>query len=226
MIPLADNVPSERFPLITYLLIAVNTVVFFFELSLGRALDRFIFTFGAVPWRIAHWAQAPVVLVTLFTSMFLHAGWWHLFGNMLYLWIFADNVEDEMGHGRFLFFYLLSGLLAGVVQVMVNPLSKVPGIGASGAVAGGLAAYLLFFPRARVLIAIPILFYIEVVAVPALLVLGSWFIVQLGNGLAAITLSSAATGGVAWWAHIGGFVVGLILAPLLRQRRYRPFHYL
>lgn len=225
MIPLADDIPSRRLPVITYLIIATNILVFFFELSLGRYLDRFIAIFGLTPWYIVNWSSYPFVLITVFTSMFLHAGWIHLFGNMLYLWVFGDNVEDAMGHLRFLFFYLFSGCAAAVAQVLVNPLSKVPMIGASGAVAGVLGAYFLFYPRARVIMAVPFLFYLQMISVPALLVLGSWFLIQLLNGFATITTSTAVTGGVAWWAHIGGFVVGLVLGPIFRRRRSKNYDY-
>ncbi|MCS7287297.1 MAG: rhomboid family intramembrane serine protease [Anaerolineae bacterium] len=224
MIPLADDIPSRRLPVITYLIIAINILVFFFELSLGRYLDRFIAIFGLTPWYIVNWSSYPFVFITVFTSMFLHAGWIHLFGNMLYLWVFGDNVEDAMGHLRFLFFYLLSGCAAAFAQVLVNPLSKVPMIGASGAVAGVLGAYFLFYPRARVIMAVPFFFYLQMISVPALLVLGSWFLVQLLNGFATITASTAVTGGVAWWAHIGGFVAGLVLGPIFRRRRSE-YHY-
>lgn len=224
MIPLADDIPSRRFPVITYLIIAANVLAFFFELSLGRYLDRFIATFGLVPWRIIHWSDYPFVFITVFTSMFLHAGWIHLFGNMLYLWVFGDNVEDAMGHLRFLIFYLLSGCAAAAAQVFVNPLSKIPMVGASGAVAGVLGAYFLFYPRARVIMAVPLLFYLQMISVPALLVLGSWFLIQLLNGFATITTSTAVTGGVAWWAHVGGFVAGLILGPLFRTGRSKGYY--
>ncbi|HDN79606.1 MAG: rhomboid family intramembrane serine protease [Chloroflexi bacterium] len=225
MIPLADDIPSRRFPIVTYFIIALNVLVFFFELALGPHLDKFIAVFGLVPWRIMHLGRYPLVFITVFTSMFLHAGWVHIFGNMLYLWIFGDNVEDAIGHFRFLLFYLICGLTAAAAQVLANPISRIPMVGASGAVAGVLGAYFLFYPRARVLMAIPIFFYFEIIAVPALLVLGSWFLVQLLNGLATITATTAITGGVAWWAHIGGFVAGMILGPLLRERENPPYFY-
>ncbi len=223
MIPLADDIPSRRFPVVTYLIIGLNLLAFLFELSLGPHLDRFIAVMGVVPWRVLHWQRYPWVLITPFVAMFLHAGWVHFFGNMLYLWIFGDNVEDAMGHFRFAVFYVLSGLVAAAAQVLANPTSRIPMIGASGAVAGVLGAYFLFFPRARVLMAVPILFfYIEVIPVPALLVLGGWFLVQLLNGFATITVAPAITGGIAWWAHIGGFVTGMFLGPLFRKRETPP----
>ncbi len=227
MIPLGDNVPSERTPFVTYTLIAVNVLVFFWELVLGTQADAFINAWGTTAVDIISWRQNPLVLSTLVTSVFLHGGWLHLIGNMLYLAIFGDNVEGIMGHRRFLFFYLLCGVAANVAQVIIAPSSTIPGIGASGAIAGVLAAYLLCFPRARVFVGIPLLVYMEVIALPAILVLGFWFVVQLFNGVAAIGMSSEATmGGVAWWAHVGGFATGMLLTPLLRQRRRHPFRYL
>lgn len=227
MIPLGDNVPSERTPFLTYTLIAINVLVFLFELVLGPAAERLIYSWGTVPAAVVQWRQHPWVLTTLVTSMFLHGGWFHLIGNMLYLAIFGDNVEGIMGHKRYLAFYLICGVTAGLAQVLIAPTSVVPGVGASGAIAGVLAAYLLCFPRARVFVGIPLLIYMRVIALPAVIVLGFWFLFQLLNGVATVAMSSEATlGGVAWWAHIGGFVVGLILTPLLRQRRRHEFRYL
>jgi membrane associated rhomboid family serine protease len=227
MIPLGDSVPSERTPFLTYTLIAINVLVFFWQLVLGPYAEGFIYTWGTTPVEILHWQQNPWVLSTLVTSVFLHGGWLHLIGNMLYLAIFGDNVEGIMGHRRFLAFYLVCGVAANLAQVAIAPTSTIPGIGASGAIAGVLAAYLLCFPRARVFVGIPLLVYLEVITLPAILVLGFWFVVQLFNGVATIGVSSEATmGGVAWWAHIGGFVVGLLLTPLLRQRRRQHFRYL
>lgn len=227
MIPLGDSAPSGRTPFLTYTLIALNVLVFLFELVLGPAAEGLIYSWGTVPAAVVHWRQDPWVLTTLVTSMFLHAGWFHLIGNMLYLAIFGDNVEGIMGHKRYLAFYLICGVTASLAQVLVAPTSVVPGVGASGAIAGILAAYLLCFPRARVFVGIPILVYIRVIALPAVIVLGFWFFLQFLNGVATVAMSGEATlGGVAWWAHIGGFLVGLILTPLLRQRRRRGFRHL
>ncbi|MGB3906127.1 MAG: rhomboid family intramembrane serine protease [Anaerolineae bacterium] len=227
MIPLGDSVPSERTPFVTYTLIALNVMVFFFELVLGPAAGDLIHTWGTVPAYIIGWQRDPWVLSTLVTSIFLHGGWLHLIGNMLYLGIFGDNVEGIMGHKRYLAFYVICAVVANLAQVFIAPTSVIPGVGASGAIAGVLAAYLLCFPRARVFVGIPLLIYMEVITLPAVIVLGFWFVVQLFSGVAMIGLSSEATmGGVAWWAHIGGFVAGLILTPFLRQRRRREFRYL
>lgn len=227
MIPLGDSVPSERTPFITYLLLALNVLVFLYQVALGANAEAFIQVWGTTPADILMWRQEPVVLLTLVTSMFLHGGWFHLIGNMLYLGIFGDNVEGIMGHKRYLFFYLLCGVAANLAQVLIAPTATIPGIGASGAIAGILAAYLLSFPRARIFVGVFLLFYLEVVALPAVVVLGFWFVMQLFNGIAAIGLSAEATmGGVAWWAHIGGFLAGLVLTPILRQRRRHQFRYL
>lgn len=227
MIPLGDSVPSDRTPFINYLLLALNVLVFFYEVVLGPDAETFIQVWGTTPADILMWRQEPGVLLTLVTSMFLHGGWFHLIGNMLYLAIFGDNVEGIMGHKRYLFFYLLCGVTANLAQVLISPGSTVPGVGASGAIAGVLGAYLLSFPRARVFVGIPLLLFMQVFALPAIVVLGLWFVIQLFNGIAAITVSSEATiGGVAWWAHIGGFLTGVILTPILRQRRRHQFRYL
>ncbi|HJX37836.1 MAG TPA: rhomboid family intramembrane serine protease [Anaerolineae bacterium] len=227
MIPLGDSVPSERTPFVTYALIALNVLVFSWELVLGPRADRLIYTWGAIPADVVAWRQEPAVLLTLVTSMFLHGGWFHLIGNMLYLAIFGNNVEGIMGYKRYLGFYLLCGVVASLAQVLIAPVSTAPGIGASGAIAGVLGAYLLSFPRARVFVGIFLLVYMEVVALPAILVLGFWFVMQLFNGIAVIGASSEAImGGVAWWAHIGGFVAGLVLTPFLRQPGRQQFRYL
>ncbi|HIC93776.1 MAG TPA: rhomboid family intramembrane serine protease [Anaerolineae bacterium] len=226
MIPLRDDVPSERPPIVTYGIMGLNLLVFLWELSLGPALTRAVRLLGVTPLAlVSGWRDSPWVLITLLTSQFLHAGWVHFFGNMLYLWIFGDNVEDETGRGRFLVFYLICGVAASLAQVAMNPRSNLPLIGASGAIAGVLGAYLLLFPWARVLVAVPILFYLRIIAVPAVLVLSTWFVTQLFSGLAAITLASQVTGGVAWWAHVGGFLTGMILIRFLRRRRRPPFIY-
>ena len=227
MIPLGDSVRSERTPFVNYALIVLNVIVFFFELVLGPTAEDLIYSWGTVPADLVQWRQHPWVLITLVTSIFLHGGWFHLIGNMLYLAIFGDNVEGIMGHKRYLAFYLGCGVTASLAQVLMAPTSVLPGVGASGAIAGVLAAYLLCFPRARVFVGIPLLIHMQVIALPAVIVLGFWFVFQLLNGAATIAMSSEAMmGGVAWWAHIGGFVAGLILTPFLRQRRRREFRYL
>jgi membrane associated rhomboid family serine protease len=218
MIPLGDNVPSRRFPTVTLGLIVVNSIIFLVEFLFQPVANQLVQTFGATPTHIVTGWTNPVTLATLFTSMYLHGGWAHLIGNMIYLWIFGDNVEDRMGHVRFFIFYTLCGLVSGLAQVLAMPTSSVPAIGASGAIAGVLGAYLLLFPHARVRTLIPLIFIYTTVHLPAVVVLGGWFLVQFLNGLASINVA-VQTGGVAWWAHIGGFAIGMILMPLFRQKQ-------
>lgn len=229
MLPLKDDVPTSTVPFITVGLIAANVLAFFYQMSLQftddpaalRAAQTFVFEFGLIPCRLTGSCVAsdafPHPVVTLFTSMFLHGGLFHVFGNMLYLWIFGNNVEDTLGHGRFLGFYLTAGVAAALAQTAIGPSSKIPMIGASGAVSGVLGAYLLLYPHASVLTLITFGFFIRIVRIPAIIVLGFWIVVQLLNGL--VTFGDGSRGGVAWFAHIGGFVAGLILLWLLRPRR-------
>jgi membrane associated rhomboid family serine protease len=224
MIPLRDAVPAQSFPAATTLLIALNVLTFVYELSLGSELDMFILQYGAVPLRFSWaWQREDVSTVKrflpLFTSMFLHGSWLHLGGNMLYLWIFGDNVEDRLGHVRFLLFYFACGLAAALTQIYVHPTSRIPMVGASGAVAGVLGAYLILFPYARVLALIPILFFFQIVELPATLFLVFWFLMQFLSGAVSITDDSQLTGGVAWWAHIGGFVGGVALGFVIPKRK-------
>jgi membrane associated rhomboid family serine protease len=197
----------------------MNVLVFFYELSLGRYLDVFVMQYGAVPLRFIREESTIGRFLPLFTSMFLHGGWLHLGGNMLYLWIFGDNVEDRLGHARFLLFYLACGLAAALAQIYVNPTSTIPMVGASGAVAGVLGAYLVLLPQAQVLALIPIIFFFQLVELPAFLFLLFWFLMQFLNGAASIATTQATTGGVAWWAHIGGFVSGMALGFLLPKHK-------
>jgi membrane associated rhomboid family serine protease len=224
VIPLRDTIPSKSAPLVTVALIVVNALVFLHEAALGPYLPHFVYTYGLVPARFVDWPGNPLDparFLPLFTSMFWHGGWLHLFGNMLYLWIFGDNVEDRLGHGRYLFFYLACGLGAALTQIALSPASAVPTVGASGAIAGVLGAYLVSFPRSRVLTLIPIIIIPWFVEIPAVVYLVLWFAVQLLSGVASLHLPASA-GGIAWWAHIGGFIAGivgvLILAPATRRR--------
>jgi len=234
MLPLKDDVPTHSTPVVTIGLIALNILVFLYQASLqlgddpmaGRAARAFVFEFGLIPCRLTGACQVPAdfphPVATIFTSMFMHGGLFHVFGNMLYLWIFGNNVEDTLGHGRFLGFYLASGVAAALAQTIVGPSSPVPMVGASGAVSGVLGAYLLLFPYASVLTLIVFGFFIRIVRVPAVIVLGFWIVVQFLNGL--ITFGAAVAGhgpegGVAWFAHIGGFLAGIALLYALRPRR-------
>lgn len=210
----------------TWALIAANVVVFLFEASLApRQLASFTRAYGLVPARLVTDPGAGQAL-TILTSMFLHGGWWHLIGNLWVLFIFGDNVEDRMGHFRYLVFYVLCGLAAGAAHILVSPLSRVPTIGASGAISGIMAAYLVLFPRARVLTFVPWFILPWLVEIPALLFIGVWFVSQLFNGLFGLAASGAihTYGGVAWWAHVGGFLAGLLLVKLFERRTYRRFY--
>jgi len=227
MFPLKDDLPTRSTPAVTVGLIALNLLVFLYQVSLevgssgegARAAQEFVMEFGLVPCRLTGAcptaADVPSPVFTIFSSMFLHGSFFHIAGNMLYLWIFGNNVEDTLGHGRFILFYLASGVAAAATQTMASPGSPVPMIGASGAVSGVLGAYFLLFPHANVLTLVIFGFFWRIVSIPALVVLGFWMLVQILNGLGSL----GAGGGVAWFAHIGGFVAGMGLLLLLRPKR-------
>ncbi len=221
MIPLRDANPSRTIPVVNYILIAVNAIVFFIELSHGRNLDQFIVHYSVIPARFMHDISSGQIdastIVPFFTSMFLHGGWLHLIGNMLFLYIFGDNVEDQFGHLKYLFFYVVAGFAAAMTQVYVNAASHAPMIGASGAIAGVLGAYVLMFPTARVATLIPIFFFFQIVELPAFVFLGLWFLMQILSGILSLGIGGDA-GGVAWWAHIGGFGAGAVMLPFLKKR--------
>jgi membrane associated rhomboid family serine protease len=211
MIPLRDIIPSRTTPYVTVSLIVLNVVVFLYELSLGRAVDVFTLYYGLVP--------AAFSWVNVFTSMFLHGGFLHVAGNMLYLWIFGDNVEDRMGHGRFVVFYLLCGVSAALAQTIVAPESTIPMVGASGAIAGVMGAYFVLYPRSRIVTLLPLFFFFQIFEVPAILFLGIWFFMQFLSGVGSIVSvgQSGATGGIAFWAHVAGFVAGILGVGLFRR---------
>lgn len=215
MIPLKDRNPTRRVPIVNIVIIILNLAVFIYQISLGRGLEGFLYKFGVVPDAISNSINtvqlSPKVFFPLFSSMFLHGGWLHLGGNMLYLWVFGDNVEDKLGRGRYLMFYLLCGIAASIAHIIIDPHSTIPTVGASGAISGVLGAYLLMFPKARVLTLIPIFVFLQFAELPALVVLGFWFVMQFFNGLISLGYETAGMGGVAWWAHIGGFVAGMVL---------------
>ena len=220
MLPLRDTIRSSTAPVVTVALIAVNLLVFLHEQALGPYLDRFVLAYGLIPARFVHWPGDPLEparFLPLFTSMFWHGGWMHLFGNMLYLWIFGDNVEDRLGHLRYAAFYVLGGLAGALTQVALAPGSTLPTIGASGAIAAVLGAYVVSFPRSRVLTFIPVFFLPWLVEIPAVVFLVAWFVVQLAAGF--LSMHSPESGGVAWWAHIGGFASGILLVAVLAPRR-------
>ena len=223
MIPLRDTVPSHRVAWATRTLLVVNVAAFALELRQGPGLETFLHRFGVVPaqWMVSSpsdLAGWPQLFLTLLTSQFLHGGFLHLASNMLYLWIFADNVEDRLGHSRFLLLYLSSGVSAAVCQLIVTPRSGIPMVGASGAIAGILGAYFLLFPAARIVTLVPLGWIWETVELPAFAFLGLWFLLQWVQGLTSIG-QVADVGGVAFWAHIGGFITGMAGLILLRPRR-------
>ena len=225
MFPLHDDNPTKIVPVLTYAFIIACVSVFIWQLSLGPNAQKAVFSLGVIPAVLFNIRELAPELVTvpawatLFTSMFLHGGWMHLIGNMLYLWIFGNNVEDAMGHIRFIIFYLLCGIAAAMAQSVPNPQSTIPMIGASGAISGVLGAYLLLYPHARVLVAIPIGFIIHTMRIRAVWVLGMWFVLQIFNSL----VTASDQGGVAWGAHIGGFVAGMLLIPFFKDKRFKLF---
>lgn len=218
MIPTGDNLQRRSTPFINYFFIIVNVLVFVLELTPNGA--DLVNRFGAVPLRITQPFQYPWAFLTLITAMFLHGGWLHLIGNMIYLGVFGDNIEDTLGHFRYVGFYLLGGIFASLTHIILEPSSEVPLVGASGAIAAVLGAYLVFFYHAKVRVAIIIFFYFHVTWVSSLVILGFWFILQLFNGLGSVARTSGA-GGVAYWAHVGGFIAGLIMAIRYRIRQRR-----
>ncbi len=248
MIPIRDDIPSTTTPWVNYFLIALNTLIFLYELTIPNAVlgrmpmqsacmpghivtqrDAFVCTFGFVPIRTTaflfgvHGAGALAGLLPLLTCMFLHGSWGHLIGNMWFLWIFGDNVEDHLGHFRYLLMYLLAGTAGSFLQMALNLNSTIPSVGASGAIAGVMGAYFVLFPAARVLTLVPF-FFVFFVWLPAWVMLGYWFVVQFLSGAAtAIAFSRESGGGIAFWAHVGGFCAGLVLIKLFpsRPRRYR-----
>jgi membrane associated rhomboid family serine protease len=210
MFPVRDVIPSQTVPVATIGLIVVNAVVFLHEFSLVSyttdALDAFIALYGFIP--------ADFTIPTIFTSMFLHGSWMHLFGNMLSLWIFGDNVEDRLGHGRYVVFYLLCGVIATLAHFASDPTSQVPTVGASGAIAGVMGAYFVLYPHSRVLMWVPIFFLFEV---PAVFFLGFWFLMQLLGGVSSGLAASGQVGGVAFWAHVAGFAAGAALVKVFAR---------
>jgi rhomboid family protein len=226
MLPLKDDQPRYSTPYVNNFLIGINIVIFLYEWTLGpRAGQAFAMTYGEVPAHLASFLSGspryslPAVVVPFFTSMFLHASWEHVLGNMWFLYIFGDNVEDYLGHFKYLVFYLLSGLLAMSTQVAIYPHSTVPTVGASGAIAGVLGAYFILYPRARVLT----WFFVFVLYIPAWLVLGEWFVMNFISGAATLSMAQAGRdmGGVAFWAHIGGFIAGMAMIKIFPERERR-----
>lgn len=227
MLPIGDYAGQRRsFPIVNYGLIAANVLVFLYQLTLpARQLDIFVASWGAVPFEITHGVdRAPTIglpiYVTLLTAMFIHGGWAHLLFNMLYLWIFGDNVENAFGSFKYLIFYLFCGIAASLAQIAISADSLVPTIGASGAIAGVMGAYLVMFPRARVRTLVILVIFITIVYLPAILVIGIWFLLQLSSGIGSLGVQTQQTGGVAVWAHVGGLVAGALLSFLFRRSSY------
>jgi membrane associated rhomboid family serine protease len=218
MIPLYDKLRPRRFPWITWALIGLNGLVFYYELTLGETgLYRLIQAWGLIPSHLL--ANPQTAWITVFSSMFIHGGWFHLISNMWMLLIFGDNIEDRLGGARYLAFYLLSGIAAALLQIFLIPASGMPIVGASGAIAGLLGAYMLLFPHAHIASLLPILFIFTLVEVPAVVFLGFWFLSQLFSGWLA--LQGAGSSGIAWWAHIGGFTFGMLGVRFFVRRQMR-----
>lgn len=215
MIPIRDQIPTRRFPVVNYLLIAVNILVFLLTVLAGSSQEAFINRFAMIPANFADGVSLGDV-ITIFTSMFMHAGLAHIAGNMLYLWIFGDNVEDALGHIGYLIFYLVGGVVASLTHILTNSGSQIPTVGASGAIAAVLGAYLVMYPQSRIVTFIPLGFFMRLTTVPAVVVLGLWFLLQLFTGV--FSFGGADVGGVAVWAHVGGFVAGVVIAKLLSSR--------
>ena len=211
MIPLRDTIRSNSTPVVTALIILVNVLVFIYMLTLDPyTQNHFIAQYALTPSRLH--------LSAIVTSMFLHGGWMHLIGNMWFLWVYGDNVEDVLGHGKYLAFYLLCGVAAALTQYAVDPNSRVPTLGASGAIAGVMGAYLIKFPHSRILTLIPIFFFFTTIEIPAVLILLYWFALQFFSGIGSVGYSQVSQGGVAWFAHIGGFISGTILIMTMGTR--------
>jgi membrane associated rhomboid family serine protease len=234
MIPLRDDVPSRTFPFVNIALIAANALMWIVELGTGAMLPRLFKAAAVVPvlftgddgrlglLEVLTTSLSPDLGLRVLLAMFMHGGWLHFLGNMLYLWIFGDNVEDRMGHARYLAFYLLCGWTASYAHIWADPRSPVPSIGASGAIAGVLGAYFLLYPKARVVTLLPLGLLTQLVEIPAVFFLGFWFLQQFFAGTLSLAVRTAQTGGVAWWAHIGGFAAGLALVYPFARRSRRP----
>ena len=227
MIPVSDSVRARTFPYVNVTLIFANIAVFVYEVTLSSTEIRdFLRDWGVISVQLIDWLDHPSrdngeELVTPLTSMFLHGGWLHIVSNMLFLWVFGDNVEDTLGHMRYLIFYLIAGIGAVALQVFVDQDGTIPTIGASGAIAGVLGGYLVLYPRATVSVLIPWLFFFGAFPVPAIALIGFWFLLQLFNGVASVGSAVGVTEGIAYWAHVGGFLAGFLLIWVIPRRRRR-----
>ncbi|NTW04497.1 MAG: rhomboid family intramembrane serine protease [Peptococcaceae bacterium] len=221
MIPLRDSVKSQKAPYVNWILIALNIYVFIKEFLMPQdMLNSFFYSFGLVPKNIVEIFISGNIfqpeIITFVTAMFLHGGWLHLLGNMLFLWVFGDNVEDRLGHFRYLIFYIATGIIGSIAHIMADPLSVAPVIGASGAVAGVLGAYMITFPKARVLTLVPIVFFFTLAEIPAVVFLILWFVLQIFSSFASL---GGGAESVAWWAHIGGFLFGIVLIKTIAPKK-------
>lgn len=216
MIPIRDENPTHKVPFVTYLLILLNILVFIFQTTLVGNSESFIYQFAFIPARLTT-VLSLTNITKIFSSMFMHAGLAHIIGNMLYLWIFGDNVEDRLGSFRYFIFYITGGLVATLAHVLTNPNSKVPTVGASGAIAAVLGAYFVLYPQQKVLTLIPLGFFLRMTLLPAGLVLGAWFILQLFQGV--VSLGGPDVGGIAFWAHIGGFLTGVVVGTIMPKKK-------
>jgi len=225
MIPIRDDNPTHITPFMTYFLILVNILVFLFQFLLGPNNEAFVYQFALIPANVTSLVSLGAIF-NIFTSMFMHAGLAHIGGNMLYLWIFGDNVEDRLGSFKYLFFYIIGGFVASVTHIITNPGSQIPTVGASGAIAAVLGAYLVLYPSQKVLTLIPLGFWLRMTLLPASVVLGLWFVLQLFQGVVSLGMPDD-IGGVAFWAHIGGFVSGVVLGWLFKkpEREYPAYHW-
>lgn len=223
MIPLKDEIKTRRVPVVNYVLILINVAVFIYQFVNASQMEAIVSRYAMIPANITT-AFTVENLRPVITSMFMHAGWVHLLGNMLYLWIFGDNIEDRLGHFGYLNFYLAGGFAAAALHVLINPLSTVPTVGASGAIAAVLGAYLVLYPKARIYTFIPIGYWAQLRLVPAAVVLGLWFVLQLFSGFATLGGGSD-VGGTAFWAHIGGFVFGVLIGFLFKPRETSELKY-
>uniref|UniRef100_A0A7V1EI33 Rhomboid family intramembrane serine protease n=1 Tax=candidate division WOR-3 bacterium TaxID=2052148 RepID=A0A7V1EI33_UNCW3 len=221
MIPLKDEIKSSTKPIVTYIILGINIIVYIYEFSLGQYKEQFIYQFGTIPYELFNPSGIGSYL-TIFSSMFTHANFMHLAGNMLFLWVFADNVEDLLGHIRFLIFYIVCGIVAVFLHSITTPTSNIPMVGASGAISGVMGAYLIFFPKARILSLIPLGFFMRITYLPSLFFIGIWFLYQFLLGVVSIGMEG---GGVAYFAHIGGFVAGLLFALPFKKRKKKNFEY-
>jgi hypothetical protein len=220
MIPIRDQIPTRNVPVINYLLIAANVIVFLFQWLAGPYEEALVYEFALIPYSLVS-SLSIGDITDIFTSMFMHAGLAHIGGNMLYLWIFGDNVEDSMGSGRYVIFYLVGGLVASITHIITNPQSQIPTVGASGAIAAVLGAYLVLYPQSKVLTIVPLGFFIRMTLLPASIVLGLWFVLQFFSGV--LSMGGPDVGGVAFWAHIGGFVSGVVMAKLFSKNHRKEY---